>query len=296
MARAEAPFRPAPAVPLGCFGPLPTLASPGPGEWAAPAPGGAGEPDHVRIRRTAARGPSLGTALLLPPWKLPRAWLVRGWIDLIARSGLDAWLVVPPLHMERAEPGERSGQGFVTPDLARVRALLEQTVVEIRVAAAAARSRGPVGVVGLSLGALTAALAATAPEPFDFAALLAPPDLAWVAERTAIGRRLAGMARRGGAPLPPPAALRAALEPLSPRSRRPTARRLLVAAGRDDLVAGREAPEALARAWGVAPRVYPRGHLTLLFACQALRRDLAAFLRDATASSSSPPGRRPAPS
>lgn len=295
-APAGTPFRPAPAGPLGCFGPLPPLASPGSDEWAAPAPGGAGAPDRIRIHRAAAPGPRLGTALLLPPWKLPRAWLVRGWMDLVVRSGLDAWLVVPPLHLERAEPGERSGQGFVTPDLGRLRSLLEQTVVEIRVAAAAARSRGPVGVVGLSLGALTAALAATAPEPLDFAALVAPPDLAWVAERTAIGRRLARTARRAGAPLPPPAALRAALEPLSPRSRRPTARRLLVAAGRDDLIAGREAPEALAHAWGVAPRVYPRGHLTLLFACQALRRDLAAFLRDATGSSSSPPGRRPAPS
>ncbi len=281
MALAAAPFRPGPTGSLACFGPLPAL-------------DGGDALDRMRIHRAAARGPRQGTALLLPPWKLPRAWLLRGWMDLVARSGLDAWLVIPPLHLERAVPGGRSGQGFVSPDLGRLRALLERTVVEIRVVAAAARPRGPVGVVGLSLGALTGALAATAPEPLDFAALLAPPDLAWVAERTAIGRRLAHMARRGGAPLPPPAALRAALEPLSPRPRRPTARRLLVAAGLDDLIAGREAPEALARAWGVAPRLYPRGHLTLLFACQAVRRDLAAFLRNAT--SSSPPGRRPAPS
>ena len=137
-------------------------------------------------------------------------------------------------------------------------------------------SRGPPWIV---LAVLVAgALAATAPEPLDFAALVAPPDLAWVAERTRIGRRLARLARRGGAPLPPAAALRAALEPLSPRPRRLTARRLLDAVVHDDVVAGREEPERLARAWGIAPRLYPRGHLTLLFACAALRRDVAAFL------------------
>lgn len=292
----SSPFRPGPSGPLGCFGPLPTPPPADPGEWSAPVPdGGAWASDGIRIHCVTAQGSRLGTALLLPPWKLPRAGLLDGWMDLLARSGFDAWLVVPPFHLERAAPGKRSGQGFVSPDLGRLRASLEQMVLEVRVVAAAARRRGPAGVVGLSLGALGAALAATAPEPLDFAALVAPPDLAWVAERTPIGRRLARAARRGGAPLPPPAELRAALEPLSPRLRAPTARRLLVAAGLDDVIAGREAPEALARAWGVVPRLYPRGHLTLLFACEALRRDTAAFLRGATASSS-PPGRRPAPS
>ena len=51
-----------------------------------------------------------------------------------------------------------------------------------------------------------------------------------------------------------------------------------MAVGLDDVVAGREEPERLARAWGQIPRRYPRGHLTLLFACAALRRDVAAFL------------------
>lgn len=296
-ARTAAPFRPGPSGPLACFGPLPAAPLPPAeaGEWSAPAPGGGtGADDRMRIHCRAARGDFRGTALLLPPWKLPRTEVLAGWVDLLAGSGLDAWLVVPPHHLERAGPGQRSGEGFVSPDLARLRASLEQTVLEVRVAAAMARQRGPAGVVGLSLGALAAALAATGPEPLDFAALVAPPDLAWVAERTRIGRRLARLARRGGAPLPPPAALRAALEPLAPRRRTPTARRLLVAVGLDDVIAGREEPERLARAWGVAPRLYPRGHLTLLFACGALRRDLAAFLR-ATTSSASPPGRRPAP-
>jgi hypothetical protein len=281
-APAAEPFRPGPAGPLGCFGPLPDLPPPpaGPGAWSAPAPGGGTRAgDRLLIRCHAARPRFRGTALLLPPWKLPRASLLDGWVDLVTRSGLDAWLVVPPHHLDRSDPGMRSGQGFASPDLSRLRASLEQTVLEVRLAAALARRRGPAGVLGLSLGGLCGALAATAPEPLDFAALVAPPDLAWVAERTAIGRRLARLARRAGAPLPPPAALRAALQPFSALSRPRTARRLLVALGLDDVIAGREQPERLARAWGQAPRRYRRGHLTLLFACAALRRDVAAFLQ-----------------
>ena len=35
---------------------------------------------------------------------------------------------------------------------------------------------------------------------------------------------------------------------------------------------------ALARTWGARAEIYPRGHLTLLFACRGVRRDLARFL------------------
>jgi hypothetical protein len=68
------------------------------------------------------------------------------------------------------------------------------------------------------------------------------------------------------------------LAPFRADARRPTADRLFLAAGREDRIALGAGALALARAWGVAPRLYPRGHLTLLFACRALRRDLAAFL------------------
>ena len=52
----------------------------------------------------------------------------------------------------------------------------------------------------------------------------------------------------------------------------------MIAAGSQDRIALCAGSLRLARAWGVQPRVYSRGHLTLLFACRALRRDLARFL------------------
>jgi predicted alpha/beta hydrolase family esterase len=68
------------------------------------------------------------------------------------------------------------------------------------------------------------------------------------------------------------------LEGFRAGARRPTARRVLVAAGREDRIAPPADAIALARAWGVEPRLYGRGHLTLLFACRAVRRDVARFL------------------
>jgi predicted alpha/beta hydrolase family esterase len=231
------------------------------------------------VRCVAARRQRRGTALLVPPWKIPSARLLVGWVRLLSGAGWDAWLLTPPHHLERLGAGERRGEGFVSADLDRLRTSVVQLVLEVRLCAAVAARRGEVGVVGLSLGALAAALAATGPEPLDFAALVSPPaDLAAVLEGTAIGHRYRELARRAGSPVPGPEALRAALRPLDPSARRPSARRIFVAAGLHDAIVAPAGPERLARAWGAETRVYPRGHLTLLFGCRALRRDLRSFL------------------
>lgn len=292
-ARAPVPFRGAPDAPLACFGPLPPLPPPpGPeGPWRAPSPLPAPGDASLSAHAFPARGARRGTALLVPPWKIRRLSLVSGYTALLAGLGLDVWVVIPPRHLHRAAPGTPSGEGFVSPDVPLLRAGFEQLVLELRVLAALARARGgAVGVVGLSLGGLGAALAATAPEPLDFAAAVAPPvDLAAVFAGTRIGRRYLALARRAGAPPPPPGELSRMLAPFRPDLRRPTARRVWVAAGEVDAIALPAGARALAAAWGGELRAYPRGHLTLLFACPALRRDLAAFVTAATAAA------RPAP-
>ena len=275
-------YQPAPEDPLDCFGPIPELppAVPGPGRWSAPAPGG--DPgDRMWVRVSAARGPRRGAALLVPPWKIPSPRLLAGWIRLLARAGWETWLLTPPHHLERTAPGSRRGEAFASADLRLLRRSVEQAVREIRACARLASAAGEVGVVGLSLGALPAALAATGPEPLAFAALVAPPDLAEVLTATPIGRRYRALAQRAGSPIPAPEAVGPSLRPLDPAARPPTARRLCLAAGRHDAIAPPAGAERLARAWGEAPRLYRRGHLTLLFACRALRRDLSSFLAGA---------------
>jgi len=283
-ARDPVPFRAGPAAPLDCFGPLPGLPSSRPraGVWRVPSPRPSPGDEALVVHALPARGSSRGTVLLVPPWKVPSLAATAGYARLLARTGLDVWTLEPPRHLSRAAPGLRSGEGFVSPDLLVLRRAVEQLVVELRVLAAlargAARDGEQVGLVGLSLGALAGALAATAPERLDFAALVGPPaDLAAVFGETRIGRRYLELARRAGAPPPTPGRLAELLAPFRPDLRRPTVERVLVAVGREDRIALPEGGVALARAWGGEARVYPRGHLTLLFACAALRRDVAGF-------------------
>lgn len=281
--RAPIPFRPGPPAPLDCFGPL---APPPPpperdGPWRPPSPRAGGFPggDRVTVHVWRAPGVRRGVAILVPPWKIARTGLVAGWRRLLARAGYEVWLAVPPHHLDRVRAGEASGEGFVSADLGAVRGSFEQLVLELRMLAAAARGRGgEVVMVGLSLGALAAALAATAPEPLDAAILVAPPDLAAVLAETPIGRRYRALAARAGAPVPEAEAIRPLLAPFDPAGRPPTARRVLLAAARHDAVAPLAGALALGRAWGITPRVHPRGHLTLIFACRRLRAEVAAFL------------------
>ncbi len=280
--RAPAAFRPRAPVPLDCFGPLSPLPPPPPeeGAWRAPSPRPVDGDGKMSVLARRARGVRRGTAILVPPWKVPGLGAVAGWARLVARQGLDVWTLVPPRHLDRAAPGTRSGEGFVSPDLAALAASLEQLVVEVRGLVQLARGRGgEVAVVGLSLGALAAALAAEAPDAPDAAALIAPPaDLASVLAGTGIGRRYAALAARAGTPMPAESVLAPMLAPFRADARPRTAPRAFVAAGREDRIAPAADAIALARAWGVEPRLYPRGHLTLLFACRAVRRDLARFL------------------
>ena len=238
-----------------------------------------GPPEAVPpLRVTGARGARRGTAILLPPWKFRSPAVLSGWVRSLAGAGLEVWLAVPPLHLERTPPGQRSGEGVVSPDLARMREVLAQAVLEARACVVrASAAGGEVVVVGLSFGALVAAWVATGPERVGRVALVAPPaDLGAVFRETPIGRRYAALAERAGHPVPGPEELARRLGWLVPLERHPTAGQVLVAGGRYDAIAVGGA-EAVARAWAAPLRQFPRGHLTLLLGCAAVRREVARF-------------------
>jgi len=272
-------FRPLPG-PLDLTGPEVLVPEPpaAPATWRFPAPAWGGPPgDAVEVRLFPAAGPRRGTALVLPPWKNAAPGLYKPFTSLLAGLGLEVWHLVPPLHLGRTPPGARSGEAYLTPDLPRLAAALCETVREARALAAAAARRGPVGLLGLSLGGLAAAHALPGSR-LACAALLAPPvDLAALFGQTPVGARYRRLAERAGAPFPAGEALLAALAPFAPAGRPDAATRLLVAAGTHDLVVPAEGPARLARRWGVEPRLFPRGHLTLLLACPALRAEVGAL-------------------
>ena len=263
--RAPVPWRPGEDRPLDPSGPL------------LPMP---------PTRRFPAGGARRGVAVLVPPWKIRSTALLLPWTRTLAGIGLETWIPVPPFHLERTPTGQRGGEGMIGPDLAATRAALDTAVREVRAClAAAAGSGGTVALVGLSLGALVAAWALGGPERVDAAALVAPPaDLLAVFRGTAIGRRYAALAERAGAPLPEPDVLGRHLAGLVPLDRRPAAP-VLVVGGRQDAIA-LDGAAVLARAWGAPLREHARGHLTLLLACAAARREVARFLGDACGAAS----------
>ncbi|MGA8890973.1 MAG: hypothetical protein WB493_05355, partial [Anaeromyxobacteraceae bacterium] len=79
---------------------------------------------------------------------------------------------------------------------------------------------------------------------------------------------------------------------LAPLGLRPTAGRVLVAGGAHDAIAV-DGALALARAWGLPLRTFPRGHLTLLLACAQLRREIAMIASGSSGATSFPPAGRP---
>src|SRR5512133_2565832 len=153
---AAEPYCPCPPAPLDCFGALPPLPDPPAvdGPWSAPSPRPASPTDRMALHVVPRRAPFRGTAVVVPPWKAKAPALVRRYTELLADTGHDVWLLVPPEHMGRASPGAPSGHGFATLDLRRFKALFEQLVLEIRTALAMAAARGRAGVGGLSIGAL----------------------------------------------------------------------------------------------------------------------------------------------
>jgi len=130
--REPQPYRAGRPGPLDCWGDLGALPPPpaGPGSWSAPAPrGDVTRGDHMVVRWTAARGRSRGTLILVPPWKTRHAGLLRPWVRVATRAGWDAWLLTPPHHLERTAPGGRSGEAFVTADLANLQGVFEELVL-----------------------------------------------------------------------------------------------------------------------------------------------------------------------
>jgi len=282
--RAPAPFAAGPEGPLDLSGPAVVVPDPpaAPAAWRFPAPNWGGPPgDRVEVRLFPAAGPRQGTAILVPPWKNAGPRLYRSWITLLAAEGLEVWFLVPPLHLGRAPAGVRSGEAYLSPHLGRLAAALGETAQEIRALGAAAARHGPVGLLGLSLGGLACAHALSG-TGLAFAALVAPPvDLGALFGITPIGARYRRLAERAGAPFPDGPALDRALAPFWPAARPDGRPRLLVAAGALDLIVPAEGPARLARAWGLEPRLFPRGHLTLLFACPALRAEVGSLARRA---------------
>jgi pimeloyl-ACP methyl ester carboxylesterase len=142
------------------------------------------------------------------------------------------------------------------------------------------QNAAPVGLVGMSLGGYTSALAATVEPQLDFAVLMIPvasfPDLLW---HHGAGRPERARAEREGITLE---MLRAAMAVHAPLKRAPKLgpERVLVVSAEADRIAPPEHATRLARHFGAEELRLPGGHILQVgrgAAFGALARRLAAL-------------------
>ena len=210
--------------------------------------------DSIRLEHWIHDGAARGTVVALHGFGMGRprfdavALFASQWFEM----GLDVVLLTLPHHGARTPRGARfSGELFAVPDVLRLGEAVREAVYEVHLVTGwlRARSAGPVGLLGLSLGGYLSALCAGLMDDLDFVIPVVAPacmgDLAWrFFERTA-------HARSGEAGALTKDELRAAFRvhsPLAHRSRIPK-ERLLIVAGRGDRVVPNEHSAALWQHW-----------------------------------------------
>ncbi len=228
---------------------------------------------HDRVARGRLYLPAgavRGAALLIPGalTGAPRNGSQRLYPRVAAaftRLGLAAARIELPLHERRAPAGEISGHEMFQGDLFTYARAVAQGVRDVQALAGWLRAEyGPVGLWGLSLGALIGALAAQHDARLSWAVLLQPPlqrDAAWRSPFSAPMREqmlAAGLAR---------GEVEAVLGGLAPSgSPAVSAARILLQCGRWDRLAPAAGIAALAQRWpGAQLRIYDEGHISMLF-------------------------------
>ena len=88
--RPPAAFRARAPAPLDCFGPLGALprTAPEAGIWRGPSPRPADGDGEMAVVARPALGTRRGTAILVPPWKVPGLGAISGWAGLAVEAGL----------------------------------------------------------------------------------------------------------------------------------------------------------------------------------------------------------------
>lgn len=123
------------------------------------------ENDVVRLRVTVPTdtfGP-VPVVLLLHYWGASDTRFERSMAGRLAESGIASVIVPLPYHLDRTPRGYRSGELAIQADLAKLRATMVQSVMDVRrsidwIESRREFRRGQIGISGTSLGALVAAL------------------------------------------------------------------------------------------------------------------------------------------
>jgi pimeloyl-ACP methyl ester carboxylesterase len=142
--------------------------------------------NHQAIARLLTRGAPRPVAILIHGYMMGRLAIEeRVWpVAELDALGLDCAFIVLPFHAARADPHRNGQPEFPGRDPRFSNEGFRQAITELRELATFLRRRGhpAVGIMGMSLGAYTAALAATVEAKLDFIVPMIPlaslPDFA----------------------------------------------------------------------------------------------------------------------
>lgn len=238
----------------------------------------------------APAGPRRGTAVLVPPWKLVTFTTMGPVVRGLNRLGYDVVGYPTPYHFERSVPGTFSGEFFATFDMPRTGWAVRAAALELCAVVEALADRGPVVMVGLSLGgylsALMSVVAPLYPErafgPARMCLVVPPESILDTLLDTPLGQRYRQMLEQNGGELPDTAYMARLAQPFSP-ARFPSAvlgPDILVLAGTHDHFVPLRSTRRLATGLGARLCEYPAGHLTSLVGTLGVWRDARDFLSE----------------
>ncbi|MFI5301940.1 MAG: alpha/beta hydrolase [Polyangiales bacterium] len=199
------------------------------------------------------------------------AWAMEWFYGL----GLDVALFQLPFHSLRAAKGASKAPSFPGPDVAKTNEGFAQAIWDLRglMAWIRARTGGPVGVAGMSLGGYTTSLVATVARDLDFAVPFIP--LSDFTDVVVEHEALRGVA----VPQSLIDAGKRAMARVSPLARTPTipSDKVLVIGAKGDGITKLAHAEQLARHFGAPLFTFPGGHL-LQFGRREAFAEMARFL------------------
>jgi len=213
--------------------------------------------------------------LIVHGFAVPVAWWEEWHCRVISRRGGHAARIDQPFHLRRRVRNQRSGDGYLSPDLTRTRAAVQQAVEDCAAIVAWARENvsDSVSVLGVSLGGLVTCLLAAQVE-LDAAVAVAPfcdPPRTFMENSPMRTRRMLGLTESSGGvwgddKSSAQQVLDAALAPLVPRNFTPVTspERITLIRPEHDAIVGPGPIAELAAAWGTELWDLRHGHISVM--------------------------------
>ena len=241
-----------------------------------------GPGNHPGAKKLIARAhliepprPDRQTVLILHGFLVPVAWWEEGQCRALTKLGANAIRLDQPFHLRRRARDQRSGVGYLSPDIERTRRAVRQAVEDAAALVQWTRENlGPrVSVLGVSLGGLIACLLAAHFE-LESVVAVAPfcdPPSTFLERLPTRTQRILGISGDSGGVWGDDKAtakrvLDSAMAPIVPRNFTPRTpgERITLIRPVNDAIVGPDPIAALSAAWGTELWDLNEGHISVM--------------------------------